>query len=72
MKITYDPQVDVLRILFAETDIEESDEESEGVILDYDSTGQVVGIEVLDASTRVDNPYVLNFSITRPDTEVIA
>lgn len=41
MKITYDPEVDVLRILFADTDIEKSDEEAEGVILDYDSIGQI-------------------------------
>jgi len=34
MKITYDPVVDVLRILFSNAAIEESDEEKPGIILD--------------------------------------
>jgi len=47
MKISYDPEVDVLRVLFNARPIEESDEERPGLILDYDSDGNVVGIEVL-------------------------
>jgi uncharacterized protein YuzE len=34
MKVTYDPEVDVLRILFRDVPIEESDEDKPGVILD--------------------------------------
>jgi uncharacterized protein YuzE len=56
MKISYDPEVDVLSVLLNTNPIEESDEERPGLILDYDSDGNVVGIEVLNASTRVDNP----------------
>jgi uncharacterized protein YuzE len=33
MKITYDPEVDILRIVFSEGTIEESDEEKPGLIL---------------------------------------
>ncbi len=44
MQITYDPAVDVLRILFRDVPIEESDEDKPGVILDYDKDGNVVGI----------------------------
>lgn len=36
MKVTYDPEVDVLRIVFRDVAIEESDEDKRGVILDYD------------------------------------
>ena len=43
MRITYDPVVDVLRILFANTAIEESDEEEPGIISDYDKGGNIVG-----------------------------
>ena len=57
MKISYDPEVDVLRVLFNTHPIEESDEDRPGVILDYDSEGNVVGIEVLHASERVENPF---------------
>lgn len=49
MKVTYDPDVDVLRILFSNTQIEESEETRPGVILDYDKEGNVVGMEILDA-----------------------
>jgi uncharacterized protein YuzE len=42
MKITYDPEVDVVRIGFSSTPIEESDEEKPGVILDFDKDGNVV------------------------------
>jgi uncharacterized protein YuzE len=56
MKISYDPEVDVLSVLLNDRPIEESDEERPGLILDYDADGNVVGIEVLNASMRVDNP----------------
>ena len=56
MKVTYDPKVDVLRILFSNALIEESDEDKPGVIIDYDKDGNVVGMEILDASKRMDNP----------------
>jgi len=59
MKISYDPEVDVLRILFSSQDIEESDEDKPGVIIDYDKEGNIVGIEVLEASKRVDPPRTL-------------
>ena len=41
--------------------IEESDDDKPGVILDYDKDGNVVGLEILDASTRVDNPAAVEF-----------
>jgi uncharacterized protein YuzE len=54
MKVTYDPEVDVLRILFINTPIEENDEDKPGIIIDYDNDGNVVGMEILDASKRID------------------
>ena len=59
MKITYDSEVDVLRILFSNSPIEESDEDKPGVILDYDKDGNIIGLEILDASKRTDDPEVL-------------
>jgi len=53
-KLKYDPQVDILQIRFSDTPIEESDEIEPGVIVDYDEHGNVVGIEILDASVRVN------------------
>ncbi|PYK67412.1 MAG: hypothetical protein DME50_02640 [Verrucomicrobia bacterium] len=64
MKVTYDPEVDVLRILFRNAPIEESDEDKPGVILDYDKEGNVVGLEVLNASQRIENPRALDYAVT--------
>jgi uncharacterized protein YuzE len=65
VRVTYDPEVDVLRIVFRDVPIEESDEEKPGVILDYDKDGNIVGLEILDASTRTDNPRQLEYAVTQ-------
>ena len=62
VKVTYDPAVDVLRVIFSAAPIAESDEDKPGVILDYDKTGKIVGLEILDASRQVDDPRVVEFA----------
>jgi uncharacterized protein YuzE len=62
MKVTYDPEVDVLRILLSTAPIEESDEDKPGLILDYDKDGNIVGLEILDASERVSNPRSIEYA----------
>ena len=52
MKIRYLPDVDALYIILKDADIAESDEISDGVIADYDSDGNIVGIEVLWISEK--------------------
>ena len=64
MKVTYDPEVDVLRIIFRNAPIKESDEDKPGVILDYDAEGNLVGLEVLNASRRVENPRGVDYAVT--------
>ena len=64
MKVTYDSEVDVLRMLFSDARIAESDEDKPGVILDYDEAGNVVGLEILNASQRVDNPRARDYAMT--------
>ena len=64
MKVTYDAESDVLRILFSKASIDESDEDRPGVVLDYDSEGNVVGIEILDASLRMEDPKVMEFVVS--------
>jgi len=63
MKIIYDPEVDVLRILFSNSPIEESDEDKPGIIIDYDKDGNIVGLEILDASKRMDNPRTVDYAV---------
>lgn len=50
-------------MLFSSTPVEESDEVKPGVILDYDAAGNVVGIEILDASRRMKNPTAVELSV---------
>jgi uncharacterized protein YuzE len=63
MKIIYDPEVDVLRIVFSDAAIEESDEEKPGVILDFDKDGNIVGMEILAASQRMENPRSVEYAV---------
>ena len=64
MKVTYDQEVDILRIILSDADIEESDEDKPGIIIDYDDHGNVVGLEILDASSRMTDPRTLEFAVT--------
>ena len=63
MKINYDREVDILRIVFAETLVDESDETKPGVILDYDSNGNIIAMEILDASKRTEDPNRVEFAV---------
>jgi len=63
MKVYYDPEVDVLRILFSSHPIEESDEDKPGVIIDYDKQGNIVGMEILEASKRMENPRSVEYAV---------
>jgi uncharacterized protein YuzE len=65
MKVTYDTSVDILRILFRDAPIEESDEVKPGIILDHDKDGNVAGLEVLNASQRVENPHGVDYAVTK-------
>jgi uncharacterized protein YuzE len=62
MKVTYDPETDTIRLIFSTAAIEESDEDKPGVILDYDKDGNIVGMEILDASKRVDDPRKIEYA----------
>jgi uncharacterized protein YuzE len=54
MKLSYDAATDSLYIHLTERASVESDEVSDGVVLDYDADGILVGIDVQHASKRTD------------------
>jgi uncharacterized protein YuzE len=53
MKLSYYPETDSLYIDLSEKTSVESKEISEGVVLDYDAEGKLVGIDIDNASTKV-------------------
>lgn len=53
MKLNYYPETDSLYIDLSERTSVESREISEGVVLDYDANGNLVGIDIDNASTKV-------------------
>lgn len=54
MKLNYYPETDSLYIDLSEMPSVESREISEGVVLDYDADGKLVGIDIDNASHRVE------------------
>ena len=61
MKARYDTETDTLTLLLRSAPVHESDEANPGVILDYDREGNVVSIEILDASKRVEDPRKVEY-----------
>ena len=62
MKVEYDAATDTLTVIFKNGVVAESDETKSGVILDYDVDGNLLSLEVLDASQRVEEPTRVTFS----------
>jgi uncharacterized protein YuzE len=61
MKLNYYPETDSLYIDLSEQPSVESREISDGVILDYDAKGNIVGIDIDNASVKVElNQLILS------------
>lgn len=54
MKLSYCPETDSLYIELAERSSTESKEVSDGVVLDYDADGNLVGIDIDNATKKLD------------------
>ena len=63
MKVIYDSETDTLTVIFAATLVAESDEDKPGVILDYDAAGNLVSLEILNASRRVVLPTQIEYQV---------
>jgi uncharacterized protein YuzE len=53
MKISFDPKYDVLYLKFSEDKIADTVEVDGGVLIDYGESGQMVGIEIINASILI-------------------
>lgn len=56
MRVSYDQTHDVLTVVLREESATESDEPRPGVVLDYGGAGDLVAVEIRQASTRVHDP----------------
>jgi uncharacterized protein YuzE len=54
MKLNYSPETDSLYIDLSDRVSASSNEISEGMVLDYDANGELVGIDIDNASQKVD------------------
>jgi uncharacterized protein YuzE len=67
MELTYYPDTDSLYIDLAERPSSESKEVSEGIVLDYDAKGNLVGIDIDNASKKLD---LKRLTLTKLPTQI--
>jgi len=72
MKIEYSKSIDALYIKLKEAKIVDSKDIEEGVTVDFDENGHIVGIEILDASEKLDIANLVNISIENIPVEKLA
>ena len=70
MKIEYDKRADALYVYFREIEVAKSKEVEEGVVIDLDQDGHIVGIEILDASKRLKAHELVNVNIENLPVEI--
>ena len=67
MRVRIDQGADAVYLTLSDVAVENSEEVSDGIVLDFDAAGRVVGIEILEASSRTGNAAVLkDFSFELP------
>ncbi len=63
MKVKYDKEADILYIQLSDHAVAESGSDKPGIILDYDNNENIVGIEVLNASQKMDKPLKVEYEV---------
>jgi uncharacterized protein YuzE len=71
MRVHYDDEVDALYLELGVESPEGVVEITEGVNLDTTSNGRIVGIEILDASKKIDLKTILSYTLEL-DKDLIA
>jgi uncharacterized protein YuzE len=59
MHVRVDHGADAIYVNLTDRAIKDSAEVADGIVVDYDAEGRIVGVEILDASKRTDDPDVL-------------
>ena len=71
MKIKYSKEADAIYVYFKEEYVAKSKEIEDGVIIDFDEKGQLIGIEVLDVSQRFSLSDIVNVNIVNLPVEAV-
>ena len=67
MRVRVDHGADAVYVNLTDRPIKDSEEVADGIVVDYDFERRIVGVEILDASKRTDDPAVLKqFSFELP------
>jgi uncharacterized protein YuzE len=67
MRVRIDPSADAVYIELVDREIVNSEELSDGIIVDYDAEGRIVGVEILDASRKTgDDTTLQRFNLDWP------
>ena len=71
MKIAYSKEADAIYVYFKEAFVAKSKEIEDGVVIDFDEKGQLIGIEVLDVSQRFSLSDIVNINIENLPLEAV-
>ena len=63
MKIEYDKEADALYVQFREAFVEDNVDVADGVSVDLDDEGHVIGIEILDVSKKLSLQDMANITV---------
>ena len=63
MRVIYDSETDTLALILRERKVADSDEPRPGLILDFDKSGRLLSVELLDASEQVEGPEKIEFAL---------
>ena len=72
MKIEYSKETDAIYVYFKEEFVAKSKEIEDGIVIDFDEKGQLIGIEVLDVSQRFSLSDIVNVNIENLPIEAIS
>ncbi|MBD1848159.1 DUF2283 domain-containing protein [Cyanobacteria bacterium FACHB-63] len=69
MKIVYDPDKNILQISLRRCAVAETAQVAPDLILDYDEDGQVIGLELRNASDQVENPFAITYAVEKANLD---
>ncbi len=64
MKVVYDSEADAIYIVFRDVPVQKTNHVQPGIILDYAADGEIVRLEILWASQRMEQPRVVEYAET--------